>query len=115
MLRDGLRIFVCTEPQDMRRSFDRLSVEAKRATGFDPLDGRAMFVFINKRCTHLASCQMHDINPWQYLRDILCLLPSWQLKNLIELAPCYWPQTGKKPLVREQLEQNPFRKVTLTN
>ena len=25
----------------------------------------------------LASCAMHRIEPWAYLRDLLCLLPSW--------------------------------------
>ena len=25
----------------------------------------------------LASCQLHGIEPWAYLRDLFCLLPSW--------------------------------------
>jgi transposase len=42
------RIFVCTEPQDMRRSFDGLSLAAREHLGEDPKSG-ALFVFINKR------------------------------------------------------------------
>jgi transposase len=42
------RIFVCTEPQDMRRSFDGLSLAAREHLGEDPESG-ALFVFVNKR------------------------------------------------------------------
>jgi transposase len=42
------RIFVCTEPQDMRRSFDGLSLAAQEHLGEDPKSG-ALFVFVNKR------------------------------------------------------------------
>ena len=34
----------------------------------------------------LASCRLHDIEPWGYLRDLLCLLPSWSISRVIELA-----------------------------
>jgi transposase len=46
------RIFVCTEPQDMRRSFDGLSLAAKEHLGEDPQSG-ALFVFVNKRKNRL--------------------------------------------------------------
>jgi transposase len=42
------RIFVCTERQDMRRSFDSLALAAKEHLGEDPRSG-ALFVFVNKR------------------------------------------------------------------
>jgi transposase len=45
---EATRIFVCTEPQDMRRSFDGLSLAAREHLGEDPKSG-ALFVFINKR------------------------------------------------------------------
>jgi transposase len=48
----GTRIFVCTEPQDMRRSFDGLSLAAKEHLGEDPQSG-ALFVFVNKRRNRL--------------------------------------------------------------
>lgn len=48
MIPAGVRIFVCTEPQDMRRSFDGLALAAREHLGKDPRDG-ALFVFTNKR------------------------------------------------------------------
>ena len=35
----------------------------------------------------LASCQMHGIEPWSYLRDLFCLMPSWPRSRVLELAP----------------------------
>lgn len=48
MIPSATRIFVCTEPQDMRRSFDGLSLAAQEHLGEDPRSG-ALFVFVNKR------------------------------------------------------------------
>lgn len=48
MIPSSVRIFVCAEPQDMRRSFDGLSAAAKEHLGENPQSG-ALFVFINKR------------------------------------------------------------------
>jgi transposase len=39
--------------------------------------------------TLLASCQLHGIEPLGYLRDLLCLLPSWPARRVLELAPAY--------------------------
>lgn len=47
MLPASVRIFVCTSPQDMRRSFDRLAVSAREAAGDDP-QGGALFVFASR-------------------------------------------------------------------
>jgi len=46
------RIFVCPEPQDMRRSFDGLALAARNHLGEDPESG-ALFAFINKRKNRL--------------------------------------------------------------
>jgi hypothetical protein len=35
----------------------------------------------------LASCAMHRIEPWAYLRDLFCLLPGWPVSKVLELAP----------------------------
>ena len=35
----------------------------------------------------IASCQMHDIEPWAYLGDVLTLLPAWPRNAVLELAP----------------------------
>lgn len=52
MIPSGVRIFVCRDPQDMRRSFDGLSKSAREVLGEDPNSG-ALFVFTNKRRNRL--------------------------------------------------------------
>ena len=52
MIPDSVRIFVCTQPQDMRRAFDGLALAAREVLGVDPLGG-AMFVFTNRRTNRL--------------------------------------------------------------
>ena len=44
----GGRIWLCTEPTDMRCSFDGLSARVRRHLGEDPTSGH-WFVFINRR------------------------------------------------------------------
>ena len=48
----GRRIWLCTSPTDMRRSFDGLSGQVRRSMGEDPSRGD-WFVFINRRRTQL--------------------------------------------------------------
>ncbi len=43
----SVRIFVSTEPTDMRRSFDALAAQVERAFGQNPLSGH-LFVFRNR-------------------------------------------------------------------
>jgi transposase len=52
MLPASVRIFVCTTPQDMRRSFDGLALAARQLLGEDPQSG-AVFVFVGKRPTRM--------------------------------------------------------------
>jgi transposase len=52
MIPASVRIFVCTIPQDMRRSFDGLCLAAKELLGEDPQNG-ALYVFIGKRPTRV--------------------------------------------------------------
>jgi transposase len=52
MIPAQVRIFVCTEPVDMRRSFDGLALAARERLGHDPLDG-GLFVFANRRANRL--------------------------------------------------------------
>lgn len=52
MLPSSVRIFVCTEPQDMRRSFDALALVARERLGQDPQSG-ALYVFVGKRPTRI--------------------------------------------------------------
>jgi transposase len=52
MIASQVRIFVCTEPVDMRCGFDRLALLARERVGEDPQSG-ALFVFCGKRATRL--------------------------------------------------------------
>ncbi len=48
MIPTAVRIFVCTERQDMRRSFDALALAVRERLDLDPESG-ALFVFASKR------------------------------------------------------------------
>src|SRR5215813_12106327 len=48
MIPTSVRIFVCTERQDMRRSFDALALAVRERLALDPESG-ALFVFASKR------------------------------------------------------------------
>ena len=52
MIPASVRIFVCTEPQDMRRSFDGLALAVRELLGEDPQSG-ALFCFANKGMNRL--------------------------------------------------------------
>ena len=52
MLPPGTRIFVCTTPQDMRKSFDTLAAVVRDVLGQQPEDG-ALYVFLGKSPTRL--------------------------------------------------------------
>jgi len=49
----AVRIFVCTEPVDMRLGFDRLAQAARERIGEDPVTGGALFVFGGRKATRL--------------------------------------------------------------
>ena len=61
----------------------------------------------------LASCQMHGIEPWGYLRDLLCLLPGWSQQRVLELSPLHWKQTLQQERTQQLLADNPFRQISL--
>ncbi len=63
----------------------------------------------------LASCQLHGIEPWAYLRDLFCLLPSWPKSRALELAPAFWKQTLEKQDTQQRLAANVFRAATLVD
>ena len=48
----GRRIWLCTQPTDMRRSFDGLSALVKHRLDEDPLSGH-WYAFINRRQTQI--------------------------------------------------------------
>ncbi|MGZ6673911.1 MAG: IS66 family transposase [Solirubrobacteraceae bacterium] len=61
----------------------------------------------------LASCRLHEIEPSAYLRGLLCLLPSWPINRLLELAPIHWRETLQQEETQRRLDANIFRRVTL--
>ena len=80
MIPSGVRIFVCTEPVDMRYGFDRLAQVARERVGQDPVTGGALFVFAGKSATRLKVL-------W-FDRNGLCLL----YKRLHRLAGVVFPR-----------------------
>jgi hypothetical protein len=61
----------------------------------------------------LASCQLHGLEPWAYLRDLFCLLPGWKRSRVLELSPLHWKETLQQEHAQELLAANPFRRITL--
>ena len=76
MLPAQVRIFVCTEPQDLRRSFDGLALVARQRLEEDPQSG-ALFAFMNKRKDRLK------ILWWD--QNGYCLLYKRMHRALLEL------------------------------
>jgi hypothetical protein len=64
--------------------------------------------------TLLASCQLHRIEPWRYLVELLCLLPSWPRSRVLELAPAYWRETLEKGETQQLLAADPFRRAVIS-
>jgi len=53
------RIWLCTQPTDMRRSFDGLSAQVRNHLGEDPGSG-CWFAFINRRRTQVKVLAFED-------------------------------------------------------
>lgn len=61
----------------------------------------------------LASCQLHRVEPLAYLRDLLCLLPSWNSQRVLDLAPANWNKTLDDKDAQQLLAANVFRQASL--
>jgi transposase len=61
----------------------------------------------------LASCQHHEIEPTGYFTDLFCLLPGWNVQQILELAPVHWKRTSQRDDVRRLLESNVHRRISL--
>ena len=61
----------------------------------------------------LASCQLHRIEPWAYLRDLLVLLPRWPVSRVLELAPVNWRKTLEQNDAQQRLAADIFRCASL--
>jgi transposase len=83
MLPEAVRIFVCTAPTDMRRSFDGLAAAVRRQLELDPESG-ALFLFINRRANRAklmwwdrtGYCLLYKRLEWGYFRRPLSLEPN---------------------------------------
>jgi len=76
MIPAELRIFVCTEPVDMRLGFDRLAAAVRERIGEDPLTG-GLYIFANRGATRLKLL-------W-FDRNGLCLLYKRLHRAVFEL------------------------------
>lgn len=61
------RIFVYTEPTDMRKGFDGLSAIVREKFQADPLDG-SLFVFVNRKRDRMKLLHFADGGFWLYYR-----------------------------------------------
>ena len=59
----------------------------------------------------IASCELHGIEPWAYLRDVLILLPDWPKDRVLELAPKFWKQTLEHVDTRQRLDDSVWSRV----
>jgi transposase len=50
----------------------------------------------------IASCRLHGLDPFQYLEDVLRVLPYWPHTRYLELAPKHW-RTTRGRLKSEEL------------
>ena len=75
----SIRIFLCAEPADLRKSFDGLSALVRQALGDDPLSGH-WFVFRNRKGDRLK------ILAWE--EDGWCLWYKKQESDCPHSCPC---------------------------
>ncbi len=61
----------------------------------------------------IASCQLHGLEPWSYLRDLFCLLPRWPKRRVLELAPASWQKMLEHEDAQRRLADNLYRQVVL--
>lgn len=110
---DALRRFLEDGPLPLHNNFTELQLRREAVgrknwlfVGFDDAATvNATFVSI------LASCQIHGVEPWSCLVDLLCLLPSWPMRRVLELSPAHIKQTLKQGEAQEKLEANLYRQV----
>jgi len=52
----------------------------------------------------IASCRLHGLDPFQYLEDVLRVLPYWPSNRYLELSPKYWRTTRSRLKPKELAE-----------
>jgi transposase len=53
----------------------------------------------------IASCQLHGIEPEQYLAELIHVMPYWSRTRYLELAPANWRQTRERLVADELLSE----------
>ena len=86
-----LKIFVCTQPTDMRKGFCGLSGIVRSQFECDPTDG-SLFIFINRRRDRMKLLHFDGQGFWLYYRLLEAgtfeeLLPAEQPDNDADVAP----------------------------
>ncbi len=60
----------------------------------------------NVTCVTLyASCIKPGVEPEQYFREVLTVLPVWPQTKVLELAPLYWAETRARPETQQLLKK----------
>jgi hypothetical protein len=52
--------------------------------------------------TLLGSCGLHEINPFDYLKDLFTRLPSAKISEIEEFTPAAWARTKASERVPDQ-------------
>ncbi len=89
MLPPTVRVLVCTQPVDMRKSFDGLANAARSLMAQDPLSGH-LFVFFNRRGDHAR------VLFWD--RDGFCLICKRLERSTFKLP---WARGAEQPRQHE--------------
>lgn len=50
----------------------------------------------------ISSCKLHDLNPYDYLEQMLGLARHWPMGNMLALSPKYWAATAANLDARQQ-------------
>lgn len=65
----GLRVFVCSEPVDMRRSFDSLASVTREILQEDPISGH-LFVFFSRSWSSVKILHWEKSGYWLYYKRL---------------------------------------------
>jgi len=97
-LTHGLKVFLCTAPADMRRSFDGLSGMTASIIQQDPLSGH-LFVFRNRNLDRLKILywDRDGLAIWNsvWRREPFSFPPTWLTKIKEYLAPRLPPSNSR--------------------
>lgn len=61
----------------------------------------------------IASAELHGPEPYAYIRNLLCLLPTWPASRALELASAYWNKTLEETDAQQRLNADVFRAVSM--